>query len=49
MIKGVSKTIEHGSKEQKGGFLSISLDSLDVKLSGNMLVGEETIRTGHEF
>ena len=49
MIKGVSKTTEHGAKEQKGGFLSKSLDSLGVKLSGNILVVEETIRTGAEF
>ena len=47
--KVASKTIEKEAKEQKWGFLSISLDSLAAKLLVNMLAGEGTIKTGQEF
>ena len=47
-IKVASKTIEKEAKEQKWGFLSISLDSLAAKLLVNMLAGEGTIKTGQE-
>ena len=32
LLKGVSKTIQNGAKEQKGGFLSMLLGTLDVSL-----------------
>ena len=32
LLKGVSKAIENGAKEQKGGFLSMLLGTLDASL-----------------
>ena len=46
LIKGVSETIENEAKEQKGGFLSMLLDTLGTRLLGNLLIGESTIRAG---
>ena len=43
-LKGVSKTIQNKEKEQKGGFLSISLDTLGASLVGNMLTEKEINR-----
>ena len=45
MLKGVSKTIQNESKEQKGGFLSILLDTLGASLLGNILAGKGAIAT----
>ena len=51
--KGVTETIKNETKEQKGGFLSMLLDTLGVSLLGNLLTGigivrarEGTIRAG---
>ena len=51
--KGVTETIKNETKEQKGGFLSMLLDTLGVSLLGNLLTGigivrarERTIRAG---
>ena len=56
LIKGVSETIENEAKEQKGGFLSMLLDTLGARLLGNLLIskstiraGEGTVRAGHDF
>ena len=49
LIKGVSKTIKNDVKEQKGGFLGISLGTLGATLLGNLLAGKETIRVGQDF
>ena len=56
LIKGITKTIEHKTKEQRGAFLSMLLGTLGVCLLGNMLVGKEeiqagngVIRAGHDF
>ena len=56
LIKGVSKTIENKAKEQKGGFLSMLLSTLDATLLGHLLTskytiraGERTIRAGQNF
>ena len=56
LIKGVSEAIENEAKEQKGGFLSMLLDTLGARLLGNLLIskstiraGEGTVRAGHDF
>ena len=47
LLKGVSKTIENETKEQKGGFLSMLLGTLGASLLGNILTGGKGImRTG---
>ena len=46
LLKGVTKTIKNGTKEQKGGFLSISLGTLGTSLLGCMLAGKGVVRTG---
>ena len=35
LLKGVTKTIKNETKEQKGGFLSMFLDTLGASLLGN--------------
>ena len=58
LLKGVSKTIQHEAKEQRGGFLSMLLGTLGASLIGDILskglsgkgvirAGEGTIRAGH--
>ena len=46
LIKGVSKTIQNETKEQKGGFLTMFLRTLGASLLGNLFTGKGTIRTG---
>ena len=43
LLKGVSKTIESETKEQKGGFLSMLLGTLGASLLGNLLSGGKGI------
>ena len=45
-LKGVTKTIKNEIKEQKGGFLSMLLDTLGVSLLGNLSTGKGTVRAG---
>ena len=58
LLKGVSETIEHEAKEQRGGTLSMLLVSLGTSLLGDILskglsnkgvirAGEGTIRAGY--
>ena len=58
LLKGVSETIQHEAKEQRGGFLSMLLVTLGTSLLGDILskglsgkgiirAGEETIRAGY--
>ena len=58
LLKGVSETIQHEAKEQRGGFLSMLLGTLGASLLGDILskglsgkgvirAGEGTIRAGH--
>ena len=58
LLKGVSETIQHEAKEQRGGFLSMLLGTLGASLLGDILskslsgkgvirAGEVTIRTGY--
>ena len=46
LLKGVSKTIENETKEQRGGFLSMLLGTLGASLSGKgmMRAGEGIVR-----
>ena len=46
LLKGVSKTIENETKEQRGGFLSMLLGTLGASLLGNLLTGKGIMRAG---
>ena len=46
LLKGVTKTIENETKEQRGGFLSMLLGTLGVSLLGNLLAGKGVMRAG---
>ena len=49
LLKGVSKTIENETKEQKGGFLGMLLGTLGNLLTGGkgiMRAGEGIVRAG---
>ena len=41
LLKGITKTIENETNEQKGGFLGMLLVTLEASLLGNMLTGKE--------
>ena len=43
LLKGVTKTIENETKEQRGGFLSMLLGTLETSLLGNRLTGGKGI------
>ena len=43
LLKGVSKTIENETKEQRGGFLSMLLGTLGASLLGNLITGGKGI------
>ena len=58
LLKGVSETIQHEAKEQRGGFLGMLLGTLGASLFGDVLskglsgkgvirAGEGTIRAGY--
>ena len=49
LLKGVSKTIENESKEQRGGFLSMLLGTLGASLLGNLLAGKGMMKAGDEI
>ena len=46
LLKGVSKTIENETKEQRGGFLSMLLGTLGASLLDNLLTGNGIMRAG---
>ena len=47
LLKGVIKTIENETKEQRGGFLSMFLGTLGASLLGNLLTcGKGIVRAG---
>ena len=48
LLKGVSKTIENETKEQKEGFLSMLLGTLGASLLGNLLTGVNGIMRADE-
>ena len=41
LLKGVTKTIENETKEQRAGFSSMLLGTLGTSLLGNLLTGEK--------
>ena len=43
LLKGVSKTIKNETKEERGGFLSMLLGTLEASLLGNLLTGGKGI------
>ena len=49
LLKGVTKTIENETKEQKGGFSIMLLGTLGASLLGNLLAGKgiERARSGN--
>ena len=46
LLKGISKTIENETKEQRGRFLSMLLGTLGASLLGNLLSGKGMMRAG---
>ena len=46
LLKGVTKTIINETKEQKGGFLSMSLGTSGASSLGNLLAGKGIVRAG---
>ena len=46
LLKGMTKTIENETKEQRGGFLSMLLGTLGASLLGNLLSGKGIARAG---
>ena len=47
ILKGVTETIQHEAKKQRGGFLSMLLGTLGASLLGNLLTGGKgVIRAG---
>ena len=48
ILKGVSETIQHDAKEQKGGFLSMLLGTLGASLLGNLLTGGKDVTRAGE-
>ena len=47
LLKGVSETIQHEVKEQRGGFLPMLLGTSGASLLGNLLTGRKgVIRAG---
>ena len=46
VLKGVSETIQHEAKEQRGGFISMLLGTLGASLLGDILSGKCVIRAG---
>ena len=44
LLKGVTKTIEDETKEQKGGFLNMLLGTLGASLLGNLLAGKRNYK-----
>ena len=46
LLKGVSETIQHEAKEQRGGFISMLLGTLGASLFGDILSGKGVIRAG---
>ena len=48
LLKGVSKTIENETKEQRGGFLSMLLGTLGASLLGKLLTGGKGIMRAGE-
>ena len=48
LFKGITKTIKNETKEQKGGFLSMFLGTLNAILLGNLLAGKGILGAGSD-
>ena len=48
LLKGVSETIQHEAKEQRGGFLSMLLGTLGASLLKNLLTGGKGVTRAGE-
>ena len=48
LLKGVSETIQHEAKEQRGGLLSMLLGTLGASLLGNLLTGGKGVTRAGE-
>ena len=46
LLKGVTRTTENETKEQKGGFLSMLLGNLSASLLGNLLTRKGIVKAG---
>ena len=46
LLKGVTNAIKDETKEQKGGFVSMLLGTLEASLLGNVLTGKGIVRAG---
>ena len=46
LLKGVTETVQNEVKEQKSGFLSMLLGTLDASLLGNFFTGKGMHRVG---
>ena len=49
LLKGVTEKVKNGTKEQKGGFLSMLLGTVGASLLGNVLTGKGFVRAGWEW
>ena len=49
LLKGVIETVQNEVQEQKGGFLSMLLGTLDGSLLGNILAGQGINRAGEGY
>ena len=49
LLKGVTKTIQNETKEQKGRFLSMLLGTLRASFLGNFLTGKGIVRAGSGY
>ena len=47
LLKGVGETIQNETKEQKGGFFSMLLGTLDKRLLGNILTSKGIVRASY--
>ena len=47
LLKGITKTIENETKEQKGGFSNTLLGILGASLLGNLFTGKGIERAGY--
>ena len=46
LLKGITETVKNERKDQKGGFLSMLLGTLDASLLSNLLTGKGFVRAG---
>ena len=46
LLKVVTEAVQNEVKEQKGGFLSMLLDTLGARLLGNLLTGKRLSKKG---